>query len=290
VLSEEILKQIRMLHFKSRKMAVSLFAGHYTSAFRGQGMEFSEVREYSPGDDPRSIDWNVSARLGHPYVKIFHEERELTVILAVDISGSHQFGTRQRLKKEVAAEVAGMLAFLATRTNDKVGLILFSTEVEKFIPPKKGASHVWRLIKEIFTYKPLGKGTSLNVALNFLNKAVKRHAIVFIISDFQDSNFEKALTLARRKHDLTAIRITDPMERELPACGLVSLRDPETAENIVLDTASPAIRQKIKSFMVQEETRLKEIFFRSGTDLVDLFTNQSVVKPMMRLFEIRERR
>jgi uncharacterized protein (DUF58 family) len=290
VLSEEILKQIRMLHFKSRKMAVSLFAGHYTSAFRGQGMEFSEVREYSPGDDPRSIDWNVSARLGHPYVKIFHEERELTVILAVDISGSHQFGTRQRLKKEVAAEVAGMLAFLATRTNDKVGLILFSTEVEKFIPPKKDASHVWRLIKEIFTYKPLGKGTSLNVALNFLNKAVKRHAIVFIISDFQDSNFEKALTLARRKHDLTAIRITDPMERELPACGLVSLRDPESAENIVLDTASPAIRQKIKSFMVQEETRLKEIFFRSGTDLVDLFTNQSVVKPMMRLFEIRERR
>lgn len=290
MLSTEVLKKIRMLHFKSRKMATDVFAGRYTSAFKGQGMEFTEVREYYPGDDPKTIDWNVSARLGHPFVKVFHEERELTVILLIDISASNKFGTRMRLKKELLGEVAGMLAFLAIRTNDKVGAIFFSSFIEKFIPPKKGVSHVWRLIKEIFTFNPKDTKTNISAALDFLNRVIKRHAIVFIISDFLDTNFEKALKLTSKKHEVTSIRIIDPAELFLPAVGLVTVQDPETGQRSLINTSQGLFRDGFKQMVALDEKKLKEIFLRAGIDTVKIYTNKSVIEPMIRLFEVKGRR
>jgi uncharacterized protein (DUF58 family) len=290
MLSTEVYKKIQTLHFKTRRMASDLFAGQYVSAFKGRGMEFAEVREYCPDDDIRTIDWNVSARYGHPFVKVFHEERELTVILMLDISGSHSFGTREKLKRELLAEVAGMLAFLAIRTNDKVGAMLFSSGVEKYIPPKKGAPHVWRLIKEIFTYEPQEIKTNLNEALTFLNKAVKRHSIVFLISDCIDEGFEKPLRLAAKKHQLTVIRLTDPAEIKLPDAGLVSLNDPETGENIIINSSKKATRQLWTEHVFRERRKLTDLLNRAGVDLVELYTNKDVVEPLMRLFEVKGRR
>ncbi|MFH0976897.1 MAG: DUF58 domain-containing protein [Spirochaetota bacterium] len=290
MLSQEVLKKIQTLHFKTKRMASDLFAGRYVSAFKGRGMEFAEVREYYPGDDIRTIDWNVSARYGHPFVKVFHEERELTVMLVLDVSGSHAFGTRSRLKRELLAETAGMLAFLAIRTNDKVGAILFSSKVEKYIPPKKGTSHVWRLIKEIFTYEPQGKGTDINEALTFLNTAAKRHSIVFLLSDCLDEGFEKPLRMAAKKHQLTVIRLTDPAETALPDAGLVSFCDPETGENIVINTSQKAVRQLWMEHVYRERRKLSETLNRAGVDLVDIYTDKDVVKPLMKLFEIKGRR
>lgn len=290
MLSQETFKKIQALHFKTRRAANDIFAGQYVSAFKGRGMEFAEVREYYPGDDMRTIDWNVSARYGHPFVKVYHEERELTVMLVLDISGSHSFGTAGRLKRELLAEVAGMLAFLAIRTNDKVGAVLFSSGVEKYIPPKKGASHVWRLIKEIFTYEPQERGTDLNHALTFLNKAVKRHAIVFLISDCVDEGFEKPLRLASKKHELTVIRLTDPAEMKLPDAGFVSFNDPETNENIIINTSKKTTRQLWTEYVYRERIKLADTFKKAGIDLVDLYTDRDVVGPLMRLFEIKGRR
>lgn len=271
-------------------MASDLFAGQYVSAFKGRGMEFSEVREYCPGDDIRAIDWNVSARFGHPYVKVFHEERELTVMLCLDISGSHMFGTRGRLKRELLTEVAGMLAFLAIKTNDKVGALLFSSKVEKFIPPRKGASHVWRLIKEIYTYEPENRNTSLGTALTYLNRTVKRHAIVFLISDCIDSGFERALRLTARKHDLTVIRVSDPAEENMPDAGLISVRDPETGRSAIINSSDRYFRQKWTESIRKEKKQLTEILNRAGVDLVDLKTNGPVVEPLMLLFERKGKR
>jgi uncharacterized protein (DUF58 family) len=290
MLSPELFKKIQALHFKTRRMASDLFAGQYVSAFKGRGMEFSEVREYCPGDDVRTIDWNVSARYAHPFVKVFHEERELTVILMLDVSGSHLFGTAGRLKSEMLAEVAGMLAFLAIRTNDKVGVMLFSSKVEKYIPPKKGAAHVWRLIKEIYTYEPKEQSTNLHEALTFLNTAAKRHSIVFLISDFIDQGFEKPLRLAGKKHDLTVVRISDPAETELPDAGLVSLRDPETGEKIIIDTSKKQVRQKWMEYIFSEKRKLKDILNKAGIDMVELLTNKDVIEPLMKLFEVKGRR
>ncbi|MBN2402595.1 MAG: DUF58 domain-containing protein [Spirochaetes bacterium] len=290
MIPQEVYRKIQTLHFKTRRMASDLFAGQYVSAFKGRGMEFAEVREYYPGDDIRTIDWNVSARYGHPFVKVFHEERELTVILMLDVSGSHSFGTRGKLKRDLLAEVAGMLSFLAIKTNDKVGAMLFSSRVEKYIPPKKGAPHVWRLIKEIFTYEPQERKTDLNEALTFLNKAVKRHAIVFLISDCIDDGFEKPLRLAARKHELTVIRLTDPAETELPDAGLVNINDPETGENIIINTSKRTIRQKLAEHIFSERRKLKDILNRAGVDLVDIYTNRDVVEPLMKLFEVKGRR
>ena len=290
MIPQEVFKKIQGLHFKTKRMASDLFAGRYVSAFKGRGMEFAEVREYSPGDDIRTIDWNVSARYGHPFVKVFHEERELTVMLMLDISGSHSFGTRGKLKRDLLAETAGMLAFLAIRTNDKVGAMLFSSVVEKYIPPKKGAPHVWRLIKEIFTYEPHERKTNLNEALTFLNKAVKRHAIVFLISDCIDEGFEKPLRLAAKKHQLTVIRLTDPAEIELPDAGLVSLTDPETGENIIINTSQKFVRQKWMEHIYSERRKLTDMLNKAGVDLVELYTNKDVVKPLMKIFEVKGRR
>lgn len=290
MLSEEIYKKIQTLHFKTKRMTSDLFAGQYVSAFKGRGMEFAEVREYYPGDDIRTIDWNVSARFGHPFVKVFHEERELTVMLLLDISGSHLFGTRSRFKRELLAELAGMLAFLAIKTNDKVGAILFSSKVEKYIPPKKGPSHVWSLIKEVFTYEPGDMSTNIDEALSYLNRVVKRHAIVFLISDCIDRNYEKSFGLTSRKHDLTVIRVADPSEEIIPDVGLISLNDPETGESVIINSSDKFVRARWDDFIKKEKASLKELCSRHGVDIVNIFTNGQVVEPLMMLFEMRGRR
>ena len=287
MIPDELLKKIQRFHFRTRKLANDMFAGQYVSAFKGQGIEFAEVREYQPGDDIRTIDWNVSARFGRPFVKVFHEERELTVILLLDISGSLHYGARSRFKRELLAEVSGMLAFLAIRTNDKVGAILFSSKVEKYVPAKKGAAHVWRLIKEIFTYEPADLRTDIEAALSYLNRVVKRRAIVFLISDCVDSGFEKALRLTARKHDLTVITITDPTEQELPDVGYMAMRDPETGESVIVNTRSKGLRAKWNDFWEERRTSLAETLKRAGIERVDLVTNGPVVEPLTRLFERR---
>jgi uncharacterized protein (DUF58 family) len=290
MLSEDILKKIQKFHFKTSRLANDLFAGQYTSAFKGRGMEFAEVREYQPGDDIRTIDWNVSARFGHPFVKVFHEERELTVMLLLDLSGSHLFGTRKRFKRELLAEVAGMIAFLAIRTNDKVGAILFSSQVEKFIPPKKGTSHVWRLIKEIFTYEPQNLETNLDEVLTYMNRVVKRHSIVFLISDCMDSGFERSLRLTGKKHDLTVIRVSDPAEEKLPALGLMTLQDPETGRISLINTRNKRLQETWRSYHMKQKKSFSDLLAKTGVDLVELYTNGPVVEPLTRLFENRRKR
>jgi uncharacterized protein (DUF58 family) len=290
MLPEAVYKKIQRFHFTTRRMANDLFAGQYESAYKGRGMAFAEVREYQIGDDIRTIDWNVSARFGRPFVKVFHEERELTVILVLDLSGSHRFGTRGRFKRELLAEVAGMLAFLAIRTNDKVGAILFSSGVEKVIPPKKGASHVWRLIKEIFTYEPRDLRTDIDAVLTYLNRAAKRHAIVFLISDCMDTGFEKSLRLTAKKHDLTVIQVTDPAEDALPEVGPVFLTDPETGETALVDTRSRRVKERWQAARAAERAYLSDLLRRAGVDHVELATNGPVVEPLTRLFDMRRRR
>ncbi|MFO7986703.1 MAG: DUF58 domain-containing protein [Desulfatiglandaceae bacterium] len=290
MLSESVLKKIQRFHFTTRRMANDLFAGQYVSAFKGRGMEFSEVREYQIGDDIRTIDWNVSARFGQPFVKVFQEERELTVMLILDLSGSQLFGTRKRFKRELLAEVAGMLAFLAIRTNDKVGAILFSSRVEKFIPPKKGAAHVWRLIREIFTYEPQDLNTDVASVLTYLNRVAKRHCIVFFISDCMDQNFEKPLRLTARKHDLTVIRTSDPAEAELPRVGLITLTDPETGQSALINTKQKGLQDRWHAHRQAHRAHLDDLFKRAGVEHVDLYTNGRVVEPLIRLFEKRKRR
>jgi uncharacterized protein (DUF58 family) len=290
MLSPELLKKIQQFHFRTSRLASDLFAGQYESAFKGRGMEFNEVREYQPGDDVRNIDWNVSARFGHPFVKVFHEERELTVMLLLDLSGSNRFGTHTRFKRELLAEVAGMLAFLAIRTNDKVGAILFTTQVEKFIPPKKGASHVWRLIKEIFTYEPQDLQTSLDVVLTYLNRVIKRHAIVFLISDCMDTGFDRSLTLCAKKHDLTLIQVSDPTEDEIPDLGWMTFQDPETGHVAVINTQNKALRQKWRTYRRDQTAALQNLVGKLGVDLVELRTDGPVMEPLTRLFNQRRKR
>ena len=290
MLSEALFKKIQRFHFTTKRLANDLFAGQYESAFKGRGMEFAEVREYQIGDDIRTIDWNVSARFGRPFVKVFHEERELTVILILDLSGSHLFGTKGKFKRELMAEVAGMLAFLAIRTNDKVGAILFSSGVEKYIPPKKGASHVWRLIKEIFTYEPQDLSTNIDAVLTYLNRVAKRHTILFLISDCMDTGFEKSLKLTAKKHDLTVIRVTDPAEEVLPEVGMIALKDPETGETALINSNSKRLRERWRAYRREQRDYLTDLFRRTGIDHVDLSTNGPVVEPLTRLFEMRRRR
>jgi len=290
MLSEAVVSIKKRFHFTTKRLANDLFAGQYESAFKGRGMEFAEVREYQIGDDIRTIDWNVSARFGRPFVKVFHEERELTVILILDLSGSQLFGTKGKFKRELMAEVAGMLAFLAIRTNDKVGAILFSSGVEKYIPPKKGASHVWRLIKEIFTYEPQDLNTNIDAVLTYLNRVAKRHTILFLISDCMDTGFEKSLRLTAKKHDLTVIRVTDPAEEVLPEVGMIALKDPETGETALINSNSKRLRERWRTYRKEQRDYLTDLFRRAGIDHVELATNGPVVEPLTRLFEMRRRR
>jgi uncharacterized protein (DUF58 family) len=290
MIPKEILKKVKRIEITTRGLVNEVFSGEYHSVFKGRGMEFAEVREYQMGDDIRSIDWNVSARMANPYVKVFDEERELTVVLMVDVSSSGNFGTNEQMKGEVAAELSAVLAFSAIKNNDKVGLIIFSDKIEKFIPPRKGKQHVLRVIREILYYKPEEAQTDMNVALEYLSRVIKRRSIVFLISDFLTENYQKALQVANNKHDIIAINILDPREVDLPNVGFIELEDAETGEIIVVDTSSPAIRNRF--FSESEENRLiREKFFKSiGVDNINIYTNKSYVEPITRFFRMRARR
>src|SRR5690349_11186428 len=249
MLPKELIRRIRKLEITTRKVVSDMLAGQYHSVFKGRGMAFSEVRQYQPGDEIRAIDWNVTARMNEPYVKVFTEERELTVILVVDVSASQDFGSKARSKSEIAAEVAAQIAFSAIANNDRVGLILFSDRVEKVVPPRKGRTHVMRLVSDILAFQPVGKGTDLGVGLGYLRQVAKRKAVTFLISDFLAPDYEKPLRLVGRRHDLVPVVITDPLEESFPRLGLVELEDPETGERYVVDTADPLVRGRFARAM-----------------------------------------
>lgn len=290
MIPKEILKKVKRIEITTRGLVNEVFSGEYHSVFRGRGMEFAEVREYQIGDDIRNIDWNVSARMGHPFIKVFDEERELTVMLLVDVSSSGNFGTAGQMKSEIAAELCAVLAFSAIKNNDKVGLMIFSNKIEKFIPPRKGKQHVLRVIREILYFKPEDAQTDLNVALEYLSKVIKRRSIVFLISDFLTENYEKSLQVANRKHDIISISIIDPREIELPNIGFIELEDAETGETIMVDTSSSAIRSSFFS-ETQQDREEREKFFRSiGVDNINIFTNRSYVEPITKFFRMRAKR
>lgn len=286
----ELLKKVKRIEISTRSVVNEVFSGEYHSVFKGRGMEFAEVREYQPGDDIRTIDWNVSARSGHPYVKIFEEERELTVMLLVDVSSSGNFGTTEQLKREVAAELSAVLAFSAIKNNDKVGLIIFSDRIEKFIPPRKGRKHVLRVIREILFYKPQEATTDLNIALEYLSRVIKRRSTAFLISDFLTEGYEKALQVANKKHDLIAITITDPREVTLPDAGMIDLEDAETGETVLVDTGSADLRRRFFDEAMQERNKKTDFFKSIGVDHIDILTDRSYVQPITRFFRMRARR
>jgi len=293
----ELLKNVRKIEIKTRGLSNQIFSGEYHSAFKGRGMAFSEVREYQPGDDIRSIDWNVTARFNHPFVKIFEEERELTVMLLVDVSSSETFGTQRQIKKDLITELCAVLSFSAIQNNDKTGVILFSDRIEKFIPPKKGTTHILRIIRELIDFSPEGKGTDIEMALRYFTNAIKKRSIAFLISDFIDEKFLRssssetdALKIANKKHDVVALKITDRREHELPDAGLVHLRDAETGALRWVNTSSKKIREHYRNSFLKRENRLKEIFTKSGVDTASIGTSESYVKPLMNLFKKRERK
>ena len=290
-LSPELMRQVRQIHIRTGHQVTELMAGDYTSVFKGRGMEFEEVREYVPGDDVRTIDWNVTARMQHPYVKEFREERELVVMILVDISRSGDFGTVGRPKNELAAEVAASLAFAATRSNDKVGLLLFTDRIERFIPPKKGRGHVWSVIREILRHERQGRGTDVAEALAFLSRVLRRKAVVFLISDFlADGDFEPALRLVNRRHDLVVFHISDPRERELPDVGFLAVEDAEDGRRLFVDTSSKRVRDQVKCSAAERSLDLVKQLRRLDVDLVQLSTDEGVAGPLVRYFRTRERR
>ncbi|HSJ25861.1 MAG TPA: DUF58 domain-containing protein [Longimicrobiales bacterium] len=296
--SREILKQVRMIELRTRGLVNSLFGGEYQSVFRGQGMEFSEVREYEPGDDVRNIDWNVTARTGSPYVKKHVEERELTVLLAVDLSGSEQFGTRGRFKAELAAELAAVLALSAIRNNDRVGMLLFSDRVEHVVPPRKGRRHALRLIRDVLAFRPRGRGTDIGAALDYAARLLPHRGIIFLLSDFAPAGnataedaarFEKTLRLVSRRHDLVAIAIADPGELALPDMGLVAIEDPETGELAYVDTGGAGVREVFGIALAKERLQTRRLFRRLGVDEIDVRTDAGYVRPLLAFFRRRER-
>lgn len=284
----EILEAVRRIEIRTRRLVKDVFSGEYHSVFKGTGMEFREVREYVPGDDVRTIDWNVTARTDDPFVKLFEEERELTVMLAVDMSRSGWFGTQGTSKVEMAAELCGVLAFSAIANKDKVGLVLFSDRVEKFIPPAKGKSHVLRLIRELLTFQPEGRGTSIKAPLELLGSVLKRKSTVFLVSDFWDSGFGTRLSVLARKHDLVAVRVRDPKETAIPAVGLVNWIDAETGQEALVDTSSPATRRILTSRAATHDEELEHLLASRGVDLVDINTAESYVEPLRKFFLARE--
>lgn len=286
----ELLKKVRLIEIKSKGLSDQVFSGEYHSAFKGRGMAFSEVREYSAGDDIRSIDWNVTARFGHPYIKIMEEERELTVMLMIDISGSEQFGTNVQTKRDLITELAAVLAFSALKNNDKIGAILFTDKIEKFIPPKKGKSHVLQIISAILAGEASSTGTDISQALSYFTNVIKKRSICFVISDFYDFNFEDKLKLAKRKHDVVALNIHDQREFELPSVGLIRLKDAETGELKWVNTWSSKERNNYKAMSLKYQDRIKNTFIRSGVDYTTINTGQSYVQPLMNLFKKRETR
>ncbi len=283
----DIIKKVRKIEIKARGLSRQLFSGEYHSAFKGRGMAFSEVREYQYGDDVRSIDWNVTARLNHPYVKVFEEERELTVMLLVDVSGSNRFGTHHQFKEELVAEVAATIAFSAIQNNDKVGVILFSDRIEKFIPPKKGSSHILRIIRELITFRPQSGGTDLSEALRYFSNVIKKRCTAFLLSDFYDDDYTDALKIASGKHDVVAIRIADEKEAHLPDLGLAKFYDPETGETIWIDTADRAIRNEFAYRYSSHVNKVEATLKKYGIDQTVLYTGEDYVKELKKLFERR---
>lgn len=290
MIPKELFKKIRRIEIRTKGLVNNVFGGEYHSAFKGRGIEFSEVRPYQFGDDIRSIDWNVSARTGETYVKIFEEEREQTLVLIVDISGSEDFGSQNKFKREIAAEISAILGFSAIKNNDKVGLLLFSDKIELFVPPKKGRRHVLRLIRDLFAYEPQSRGTNLAIALNHILHVLHRRSIVLIISDFFDTNFEKPLRLVAQRHDTVAIHLRDRREDELPALGLVDLIDPETGESLVIDTRSPHMRRKYAEDAYQQRMAVANLFQRSRVDSVTIPTDQDYVELLVRFFRQRAKK
>ena len=289
-LSPELLQRIKAIQVKTNYLVNDIMAGEYVSAFKGRGMEFSEVREYQPGDDVRLIDWNVTARMNQPFIKEFKEERELTLMLLVDVSSSGGFGSAEKLKNEVSAEIASILAFAAIKNNDKIGLIVFSDKIEHTIPPKKGKAHIWNIIRTILNFKPEGKGTNLSLPLEYLLRIQKRKTTAFLISDFQNNSYETPLKQAKQKHDLVAISITDPHEETLPDVGLIQLEDSETGETLLVDTHDKEmISEYTKQF--QNKRHLRKTYFSSiGIDTIEIQTNQSLTDPIIRYFKMREKK
>jgi uncharacterized protein (DUF58 family) len=285
--ASEIFKKVRKIEIKTRGLSNQIFSGEYHSMFKGRGMAFSEVREYQYGDDIRSIDWNVTARFNHPFVKIFEEERELTVILLVDVSGSNEFGTRAQLKEDVITEIAAVLSFSAIQNNDKGGIIFFSNRIEKFIPPKKGQTHILRIIRELIDFKPQNQETNIAEGLKYLTNAIKKRSIAFVLSDFADKGFEDALRIAARKHELIALRIFDERERVLPKAGLLQLQDAETGQSVWVDTSDPGIRHEFARRQELHERYLDDLFIKTGVDNTSIRTDQDYVRPLINLFKKR---
>jgi len=286
----EIFKKVRKIEIKTRGLSNQIFSGQYHSIFKGRGMAFSEVREYQYGDDIRNIDWNVTARFNHPYIKTFEEERELTVMLLIDVSGSNEFGTKNATKEEFITEIAAVLAFSAIQNNDKVGVIFFSNQIEKFIPPKKGTAHILRIIRELVDFKTKNQGTNVGESLRFLTNAIKKRCTAFVLSDFMDKKFDEAIQIANNKHDVIAIRIYDARETVLPDIGLTKFKDAETGKNIWVDTSNPATRKIYENWFSENENYLKRVFIKSGVDVAKVRTDEDYVKPLVNLFKRREAR
>lgn len=284
----ELLKKVRKIEIKTKGLSNQIFSGEYHSAFKGRGMAFSEVREYTPGDDVRTIDWNVTARLRTPYVKVFEEERELSVMILVDVSASGKFGTHKQFKKDLITELCAVIAFSASQNNDKIGVIFFSDKIEKFIPPKKGKSHILRIIRELINSEPQQTGTNIELALKYLTNIIKKKSVCFLISDFYDQHsFSDAMKIANRKHDLVALRINDQHENILPDVGLVKLKDNETGKTMWVDTSSKQFQTQQKANHLKFEAELKNTFNKSGVDFATIFTHEGYIKPLMNLFKKR---
>ena len=291
--ASELLKKVRKIEIKTRGLSKNIFAGEYHSAFKGRGMAFSEVREYQYGDDIRNIDWNVTARFNHPYIKIFEEERELTVMLLVDVSNSRVFGTQTQLKKNLITEISAVLSFSAIQNNDKIGVILFSDKIEKFIPPKKGRTHILRIIRELIEFTPENNETDISEALRYLTNVIKKRSTAFIISDFIDDNkdgsprFDEAIRIANRKHDIIGLKIYDKREREIPSVGIVRMKDAETGEYAWVDTTSSSLRKNYANWYRTMEGSVNETFIKAGVDYASIATNEDYVKPLINLFKKR---
>lgn len=283
----ELLKKVRRIEIKTRGLTKHIFAGEYHSAFKGRGIAFSEVREYQYGDDIRSIDWNVTARFNHPYVKVYEEERELTVMLLIDVSGSGVFGTSGGFKKDVITEIAAVLSFSAIFNNDKIGVIFFSDTVEKFVPPQKGRKHILRIIRELLDFKPVSRNTNLDEPLRYLTNAIKKRCTAFIISDFMAPSFEEPMRIASSKHDIVALKIYDPVERSMPDIGMVKVADSETGAEKWIDTSSDRLRMEYEQWWNVHITLVRNIFRRCGVDSCEISTGEDYVKPLIKLFKSR---
>lgn len=286
-MNEDIIKKVRKIEIKARGLSQQMFSGEYHSAFKGRGMVFSEVREYQYGDDVRNIDWNVTARLAHPYVKVFEEERELTVMLLVDVSGSNRFGTHNQFKEELAAEVAATLAFSAIANNDKVGVILFSDRIEKFIPPKKGRTHILRIIRELITFQPESNGTDISQALRYFSNVIKKRCTTFLLSDFYDSGYSEALKLTAGKHDIVALQLVDRREQQLANLGMVKFYDPESTRTMWVDSGDAEVRQSVDACYAEHQREVETTMKRYGIDMATMWTGEDFVKPLRTLLARR---